>query len=307
LVGYGLPGGQKHLPEQLHTMKNLNYQLKQICRHNRDGSYATQQNRERMLSLIADQLHALGYRGLEAKSLKPKHVQALVKHWQARDISIGTQKNRMAVLRWWAEKVGRQNVIARHNDFYGIPDRSFVSNDSKAVNLDAEALGRVRDDHVRLSLALQQVFGLRREEAIKFQPRYADRGDHLVLKDSWTKGGKARVIPIRTERQRATLERARALAGGGSLIPPARNYVQQLRVYERHTLNAGLSKLHGLRHAYAQARYAELTSWQAPKAGGPSSSTLTPEQRAIDREARLTVSRELGHEREQITGIYLGR
>ena len=37
-------------------MRNLNYQLKQLCRHNRDGSYAT-------------------------------------------------QKNRMVVLRWWAEKV----------------------------------------------------------------------------------------------------------------------------------------------------------------------------------------------------------
>ncbi|WP_117316804.1 phage integrase N-terminal domain-containing protein [Chromatocurvus halotolerans] len=58
-------------------MKNLNYQLKQLCRHNHDGRYATQQNRERMLSLLADQLHALSYRGLEAKSLKPKHVEAL--------------------------------------------------------------------------------------------------------------------------------------------------------------------------------------------------------------------------------------
>ena len=288
-------------------MKNLNYQLKQLCRHNRDGSYATQQNRERMLSLVADQLHALGFRGLQAKSLKPKHVERLVKHWQAHDISIGTQKNRMAVLRWWAEKVDRQNVIARHNDFYGIPDRTFVSENSKAVDLDADALNRVKDDHVRLSLLLQEAFGLRREEAIKFQPRYADRGDHLVLKDSWTKGGKSRAIPIRTERQRAALDRVHKLVGGGSLIPPSRNYVQQLRVYERHTANAGLSKLHGLRHAYAQTRYEELTGWKPPTAGGPSSSSLTEEQRGIDREARVIISRELGHEREQITGVYLGR
>jgi hypothetical protein len=25
------------------------------------------------------------------------------------------------VLRWWAQKVNRQNVIARQNDHYGIP------------------------------------------------------------------------------------------------------------------------------------------------------------------------------------------
>ena len=38
-----------------------------------------------------------------------------------------------------------------------------------------------------MSLELQQAFGLRREEAIKFIPSFADRGDHLVLKASWTK------------------------------------------------------------------------------------------------------------------------
>ena len=74
----------------------------------------------------------------------------------------------MAALRWWAEKVGRQNVIARTNDHYGIPERQFVTNVSKAQAIDADALRKVRDQHVRMSLELQQAFGLRREEAIKF-------------------------------------------------------------------------------------------------------------------------------------------
>ena len=64
--------------------------------------------------------------------------------------------------------------------------------------------------------------------------------------------------------------------------------------------------MHGLRHHYAQARYAELTGWKAPAAGGPTSTQLSPEDKRIDREARLTISRELGHEREQITAVYLG-
>jgi hypothetical protein len=107
--------------------------------------------------------------------------------------------------------------------------------------------------------------------------------------------------------QRAVLDRARRLAGKGSLIPSSRNYVQQLRIYEGHTLRAGLSKMHGLRHAYAQQRYEELTGWKSPAAGGPTSELLTPRQRELDREVRLIVSRELGHEREQVTAIYLGR
>ena len=94
-------------------MRDLNHQLKILCRRNRDGSHATQRDREHMLSLIADQLYALGYRGMKSRSLKPKHVEALLKYWRREDISVGTIKNRMATLRWWVQKVDRQNVIAR--------------------------------------------------------------------------------------------------------------------------------------------------------------------------------------------------
>jgi len=186
-------------------VKELNYQLKQLCRRNRDGSYRTQADRERQLTLIANQLNALGYRKMNAQSLKPKHVEALVKHWQEEDISVGAIKNRLTVIRWWAQKVNRQNVVARSNDHYGIPDRQFVTNTSKARTVTAPDLEKVRDQHVRMSLELQQAFGLRREEAIKFQPSFADRGDHIVLKESWTKGGKSRVIPVRNEAQRAVV------------------------------------------------------------------------------------------------------
>ena len=108
---------------------------------------------------------------------------------------------------------------------------------------------------------------MRREEAIRFTPAYADQTDHIRLKASWTKGGKARVVPVRTQEQRAVLDRAHRLAG--ALIPPQKNYIQQLRTYERHTTQAGLSKLHGLPHAYAQSRYQQLTGWACPAAGGP--------------------------------------
>ncbi len=288
-------------------MRDLNHQLKQLCRHNREGSFGTQVQRERDLTLMANQLHRIGYRGMNSHSLKPKHVEALVGHWLEKDVAVGTIKNRMAAFRWWARKVNRQNVVARSNDHYGIPNRIFITGSSKAKSVSDTQLEKVRDIHVRMSLELQEAFGLRREESIKFMPSYADQGDHLALKPSWTKGGKARVIPIRTEKQRDVLDRAHKLAGKGSLIPGSRNYKQQVRIYDRHALRAGLSKMHGLRHAYAQQRYEELTGWKSPIAGGPSSKSLTHEQRETDHQARLIISHELGHEREQVTKIYLGR
>jgi hypothetical protein len=68
-----------------------------------------------------------------------------------------------------------------------------------------------------------------------------------------------------------------------------------------------LHTLHGLRHAYAQQRYQDLTGWAVPAAGGPTRKALTLLQQALDREVCWRLSQELGHEREQITTVYLGR
>jgi len=288
-------------------MQALNYELKQLCARNRDGSFATQADRERILTLVANQLRQMGFVNMQAQSLKPKHVEKLVERWTAEGLSTGTVKNRMTELRWWAEKIGKANVVAKSNDAYGIADRRYVTNVSKARQLTSGDLARVTDPYARVSLQLQAAFGLRREESLKIQPGWADRGDTLVLKDSWTKGGRSRAIPIRHAEQRHVLDEAKRVAGRGSLIPADRSYVQQLRRFEYQCDRAGIHRVHGHRHQYAQERYLELTGWPAPAAGGPRSRELTREQKLIDRDARLTISRELGHEREQVTAIYCGR
>ena len=111
-------------------MRDLNYQLKQLCRRNRDGGHVTRYNRERMLTLFANQLHEMGFHHMVARSLKPKHVEALVKRWQGDGVSVGTIKNRLSVLRWWAEKVDKRNVMATSNDQYGVGRRRYVGGES---------------------------------------------------------------------------------------------------------------------------------------------------------------------------------
>jgi len=288
-------------------VRDFNYELKTLCRHNRDGSYATRADRERMLDLIANQLHDMGYRNMQVSSLRPKHVEALVGRWHAEAIAPGTFKNRMANLRWLVEKAGKRNIMVSSNAVYSIPSRVFVTNVSKGRELDSQTLDRVTDAHTRVSLELQSAFGLRRAESIKIQPAWADRSDKLVLKDTWTKGGRPRAIPIRNDEQRMVLDRAKQLAGAGSLIPPALSYVQQLQRFKAQCQSADIDHVHGLRHHYAQLRYRELTGWNCPAQGGPTSKQLTLEQKAKDLDARTTVSAELGHGREQITAIYLGR
>ncbi len=119
-------------------------------------------------------------------------------------------------------------------------------------------------------------------------------------------GGQTRTLPIRTDAQRDLVERVRRLVGNESLIPAQRSYVQQLRVYERLAANAGPSRMHGLRHAYAQQRYRELTGWPSPAVDGPRRKMLSSKQKMADREARQRLSLELGHNRPAIVAVCCG-
>jgi hypothetical protein len=244
---------------------------------------------------------------MHASSLKAKHVTALVDRWHKEGIAPGTFKNRMAQLRWLVEKNGTPKIIAPSNDVYGISDRVYVTNVSKAIELDLERHARIDDANTKMSLLLQRHFGLRRKASIKIRPAWADRGDKLVIFPSWGKGRRGREIPIRNAEQRAVLDQVKAFAGNGSLIPKGMTYIQQLKRFEAQCAKVGIHNVHGLRHHYAQDRYRELTGWECPANGGPKSKELTPAQKEIDREARLTITQELGHARLQVVSQYVGK
>ena len=280
--------------------------VKLTWRH-RENGYNTQRTRRVIVKMMAQQLGDMGFNRIKAKNLKEKHALALIERWRSEGLSAGTLKNRMGVLRWVYEKVNKSWMLAKRNADYGIENRRYLTNVNKAREVPMESLERIKSEHVRLSVEMQRQFGMRREEAMKIQAAWADRGTYLKLKGSWTKGGRERTIPIRTEAQRKLLDRVKALTGGGSLIPASSTYIEHLKLYENQTRAAGLEKLHGLRHAYAQERYKELTGWEAPAAGGPSRGKLSEEQKQADKDARVTISRELGHGREVISVVYLGR
>lgn len=286
------------------AMDDLTYHLLTLARRNEDGSFKTQANRRHMLKLFARDLRKGGFRLLSAGSLKPKHVAFLVSEWKTAQLSDRTIENRLCAVRWWAEKVGKSSVVKRRNEEYGVcGDRTAKA---RAHKLDRDKLAKVYSPHVQLAVELQAAFGLRAEEAIKFTPSYADKGDHIQLKASWCKGGRARTVPITHPKQREILDRVRSVVTGGALIEPQRNYIQQRWAYEHQTMSAGLKNNHGLRHAWAQWRYEQLSGLKPPAKGGPLPAALRGDRAAVDRAARLQVSQELGHDRIEITKVYLG-
>jgi hypothetical protein len=156
-----------------------------------------------------------------------------------------------------------------------------------------DQLEQIRTLCIRISLRLQTAFGLRREESIKIVPKWADRGSALVLKDSWTKGGREREIPIRTLEQRHLIDEAKALTKGKSLVAPGyatyRDYLQHFRA---ECARVGIHAFHGHRHFYAQARYQELTGRDARRAADPPPSSLRRSRKpSIARRGRRSAAR----------------
>lgn len=306
----------KHLPDDTRCgarhMKKLNYQLKNLCKRNHDGAFGTQKVRHNMLQLVANQLAEVGFqtREMSVHDLKGRHVNRLVALWKKQDISDATMKNRLAAVRWWAEKTGNPGAV-RSNEDYGIARRQLVTNESKAETLAGKDLSGI-SPWVKLSLRLQEAFGLRREEAMKFKVSWALKGQspdtatRIDLKSSWTKGGRPRSIPVLTPEQRQLLAEVRRLAGSGSLIPAERSYREHLKAFEQESAAVGLGHTHGLRHGYAQRRYETLSGHKPSVAGGRSRRAMIREERRRDDIIRQQISEELGHSRIAITAVYLG-
>lgn len=279
--------------------------LVRLCKRNRDGAFGTQTNRQRGLTAMGAELTQLGYKLKCCRSIKPKHVTALINHWQDSGLTKATMRNRMSWLRWWAMKVDKTSILDKRNVAYELnEDRTKRNN--RAFELDANKLNTISCPYVRAAIMLQAAFGLRREEALKFQPNIAIKKDCIMLKGSWTKGGRPRTIPITAAHQRVVLNAVQQIAGNGALIPPASTYAEHLKRYERSTYKAGFKRLHGLRHHYSQNRYFHLTNMHCPLRGGPRRSMLSEDQYELDRQARQRIAKELGHNRLDICDIYIG-
>lgn len=285
--------------------KSINFSIFEFMKkHQHEMSFASRDGMTHRLTAMFKELHQLGYLPTHIRFVREKHIAALVEHWQEKGIADATIKNRMSDLRFVCRQFDRSNVI-KSNDAYAIKRRSYAPKVNKAIpKID---LTNVQDRHLRTSLELQRVFGLRREECIKIIPSLADHGDMLFLQSSWTKGGIARQVPILTDEQRFWLTQAKWFAGSGnSLIPEHRSYIQQRNLYESEMKRLALHNLHGLRHAYAQKRYKMMTGWECRLNGGKSRAEMTSKERAADLDARRIISKELGHGRVEVARVYCG-
>ncbi|MFC7782137.1 phage integrase N-terminal domain-containing protein [Legionella taurinensis] len=295
-------------------LKSAQFSINECVKSIKVYSFASKADMRLMLNRCIKDLHELGYQVGHINGLKPKHIHILVEHWKTQDKNPATIKNYMAKLRKLSILLDKPHLVKPDNDAYQISKRSYIPTHSKAIHqID---FSKCTDPMIQLSLEAQSLFGLRREESMKLVISDAWQGDCLKIKPSWTKGGIGRIVEITNEEQRQWIAKTMQLVlPGHSLIPKNRTYKQHLSHYQVQTQNMGLSKCHGLRHAYAQRLYVELTKsfdvngkgLICPINGGKSSKNLKGHEREWDRSAREILSRQLGHSRLGIIKTYCGK
>lgn len=293
-------------------LRSARFSINELVKLAKGHSYASQADMRHMLFRSVKDLHELGFKLGHIKGLKSKHIHVLVEHWKMQGKNPATIKNYMAKLRKTATLLGNPHLLKPENNSYQIGKRSYISIHNKAIHqID---FSKCNDPYIRLSLEGQALFGLRREESMKFRLSEAWHGDTIKIMPSWTKGGIGRTLKITNDAQRQWLDKiAQLVSTGESLIPSDRTYIQHLSHYQMQTKLMGVCKLHGLRHAYAQRRYRELTQffdpekqgWTCPAEGGKKNKELNFFEQGIDRKVRQIISLELGHSRINITRVYL--
>lgn len=284
--------------------KALIAQLDKTARHNRQGSFRTKERyydaMKRFCRFLADHYHLQ-----KLSNISGKHLTAYVLHMQEHGKSDSTIKTDLAAIRFFHDKMERTK--------YRLP-----SNDELAVELERRRFGQVdrtwssrefnlflahclEDGHEEFAAiaCLTWYTGLRIHECFRIDTAIAAqalREGAITIKG---KGGKIRTVPI-NESIRIELKKFLAITPRGhklfvpdgvqthNAIAQLQQYIYKVRPQIQDEGSTRPMTHHGLRHSFAARTYQELVS------GG-----MSPLN------ASLRVSQLLGHERPDVTNVYL--
>lgn len=159
---------------------------------------------------------------------------------------------------------------------------------------------------------LTRTFGLRFKEAsllnTKVALKQAEQLGRINITQG-TKGGRGkgvdRWVPVNQHQIKVLKEAAELQATAKNLMPPDKSYIQwrDHAYYQWRTVNkdTGIKGFHDMRAAYACERYQALTGCPAPVVTG-----IRQADKALDIQARVILSQQLGHNRLDVIAAYIG-
>ena len=279
-------------------------QLNKLARHNRQGSFRTKdryyQAMKRFCAYLADEYHLQ-----KLTNISGKHLTSYVLWMQENDKSASTIKTDLSAIRFFHDKMSDPKYRLPDNDKLAVEleQRCFGGTDRTWSNVEfnkmlGRAMGADRWDYI-LALYLARYAGLRIHECFRIDTATAEqalRENAITIKG---KGGKIRTVPINEQIAIAMKEQLKCTKRGHKLLVPddmhtdrAINQLQFFIMTYRNAIRDADSDrpmtFHGLRHTYASEKYTQL---------------IRSGTNALD--AHFEVSRLLGHERADVTDIYL--
>jgi len=264
----------------------------------------------------------------DPRNLGQKHIHAMVQVWHQEHLAPATIQTYLSFLRGLAMWMGKHGFV-RGPDHYGLSLEEYQRHEYarrdkswSAQGIDIEVLLAevcAYDAYVGASLRLSQTMGLRSKESVQFRPFesiVAFEATGLPLEEKAAdqyvrikgKGGRVRLIPLDSDSRLDAIAFAQSVVSSrdAHMGDPAHNLKQNLRRYRYVLEKFGITLRergatgHGLRHELLNDTYEDTSGVPSPVRGG------TPVDPALDRAARLVVSKLAGHARIRASGAYLG-
>ena len=281
---------------------NLMKQAQKLFKHNRQHSHKT---RERYSEAYARFLRYLAeeFRLQKIANVSSKHLVAYVWNMQDDEKAASTIKTDLCGIRFWHDQIPQARYTLPGNETLDLERRTFGGKDRAWTQDEYEGLLRLARlggwSGYAACFILAWEIGLRIHEIFRIDTataRDAIKRSAITIKG---KGGKVRTIPLSDVAAQVLKECIKATPTGHKLFVPAGKQthvaIKELQKFIRDHRDAIQRPgrevpltMHGGRHAYAARTYQELVD------------------SGVDEDsAKRTVSKRLGHERKDVTDIYL--
>lgn len=291
----------------------LRKQIVKRAKHNRQGSYDTKkryfQAVDRFCRFLSKEFALQKF-----ANISNKHLAAYVEFQKNRGVTDKTLKTDLSAIRFFHDKFdSTRYILQTDNELLGAnklsrsgQNKAWSHREFQSFQALCKDMGNVR---MAAAAALARREGLRIHETLKIDRSAAEKAlktGEVIIKG---KGGKIRSVPISSESAQLLHELIQDVERGNKLfvqegekthlvIKQFQNFINRhrekfqdperaARIENGENIKMNVT-FHGLRHAYAQDRYEEAK-----------------ERGLNDRDARLEVSRLLGHERDEVTRIYI--
>lgn len=281
---------------------NLLSQAEKLYRHNRQGSYKTKERYfeayKRFLRYVAET-----YRLEKLQNISGKHLSSYVEYMQYKNYSASTIKTDLAAIRFWHDQIANAKYMLPPNDEFNLERRKFGGVDRTWSNAEFNRMiaecWKVKRDDFEACIVIARYAALRLHEVMRIDTaiaRAALKNGFITIKG---KGGKVREVPI-NETIRIEFEKfLKFTPAGYKLFVPQnkqthiaktelQNFINKHRKFVQDPGSTRPMTFHGLRHTCAAEWYQKLIG-----------------EGKTEYQARKQVSEWLGHERDDVTRIYL--